>query len=126
MYVHDVVILLTRSSSVHMERDQLQAAEQKVRAHLASPESDGWKEPVGEKEEKEKPQLGGPSAPKLECRVVEKVIGQNKEKVDLRLARASIDIAKPPKAVFDLIWDINGYKVRPDRCRLFLLLRTMP
>ena len=94
-----------------MERDNLAAAEKKVRDAIASPESDGWKEPVAEKEEEKKPQLGGPAAPKLECKVVEKIIGQTKDKLDLRLAKASIEIDKPAKAVFDLVWDVNGYKV---------------
>ena len=108
-----------------MERDLLSTAEKKLRDAIASPESDGWKEPVAEKEEEKKPQLGGPSAPKLECKVVEKVIGQTKEKIDLRLARASIDIDKPAKAVFDLIWDVNGYKVRLSRAHARFTLNSI-
>jgi len=93
-----------------MERDQLQVAEKRIREAIASPVSDGWKEPVAEKEEEKKPQLGGPTLPKLECRVCEKVIGQTKDKTDLRLGKATIEVDKPPKAVFELLWDVNGYR----------------
>ena len=56
---------------------------------------------------------------------MEKVIGQTKEKIDLRLARASIDIDKPAKAVFDLIWDVNGYKVRLSRAHARFTLNSI-
>src|SRR6185312_10310378 len=86
--------------------EALQFAENKVREAIASPLSDGWKEPEAEKEEEKKPKLGGPTAAALETKVYEKIIGQSKEKLDLRLAKASIEIEKPAKHVFDIIWDV--------------------
>jgi len=52
---------------------------------------------------------GGPVAA-VEAVAYEKIIGKNKEQMDLRLGKSSVEVDAPGKVIFDTIWSIDSHR----------------
>jgi len=52
---------------------------------------------------------GGPVAP-VEAVAYEKIIGKNKESVELRLGKSTLEIDAPGKVIFDVIWSLDNHR----------------